>query len=59
MQLQGISDQSIFDYNVRGALGNTKINKGIVRSIKDKSLHKQFPLFHNGITIVAEDVEKA
>lgn len=58
VQLEGISDQSIFDYNVRGALGNTKINKGIVRSIRDKSLHKQFPLFHNGITIVAEEVEK-
>src|SRR5690606_10751780 len=58
VQLDGISDQSIFDYNVRGALGNTKINKGIVKSIKDKSLHKQFPLFHNGITIVAEKVDK-
>jgi len=58
VKLQGISDQSIFDYNVRGALGNTKINRGIVRSIKDKIIHKQFPLFHNGITIVAEGVEK-
>lgn len=58
VKLEGISDQSIFDYNVRGALGNTKINKGIVRSIKDKELHKQFPLFHNGITIVAEEVDK-
>jgi hypothetical protein len=58
VKLDGINDQSIFDYNVRGALGNTKINKGIVRSIKDTSLHKKFPLFHNGITIVAEDVEK-
>lgn len=27
VQLQGISDQSIFDYNVRGALGNTKIKR--------------------------------
>ncbi|WP_299274913.1 AIPR family protein [uncultured Psychroserpens sp.] len=58
VMLEGINDQSIFDYNVRGALGNTKINKGIVRSIKDTSLHKQFPLFHNGITIVAENVDK-
>ncbi len=58
VKLEGINDQSIFDYNVRGALGNTKINKGIVRSIKDTSLHKQFPLFHNGITIVAEKVDK-
>jgi len=56
VKLQGIDDQSIFDYNVRGSLGNTKINKGIVKSIKDKSLHKKFPLFHNGITIVANDV---
>jgi hypothetical protein len=58
VRLNGIDDQSIFDYNVRGSLGNTKINKGIVRSIRDKSLHKKFPLFHNGITIVADEVEK-
>ena len=58
VKLDGIDDQSIFDYNVRGSLGNTKINKGIVRSIRTKSLHKKFPLFHNGITIVADEVEK-
>lgn len=58
VKLEGISDQSIFDYNVRGSLGNTKINKGIVKSIRNKSLHKEFPLFHNGITIVAQEVEK-
>ncbi|MDY0278189.1 MAG: AIPR family protein [Acholeplasma sp.] len=58
VKLDGIDDQSIFDYNVRGSLGNTKINKGIVRSIRTKSLHKKFPLFHNGITIVADEVVK-
>jgi len=58
VKLEGIDDQSIFDYNVRGSLGNTKINKGIVKSIRDKSLHKKFPLFHNGITIVSDEVEK-
>lgn len=58
VELEGIDDQSIFDYNVRGSLGNTKINKGIVKSIKDQTLHKKFPLFHNGITIVANSVEK-
>lgn len=58
VKLHGINDQSIFDYNVRGSLGNTKINRGIVRSIKDASLHKKFPLFHNGITIVANEVER-
>ncbi len=58
VKLNGIDDQSIFDYNVRGSLGNTKINRGIVKSIRSQNLHKMFPLFHNGITIVAEDVEK-
>jgi hypothetical protein len=58
VQMDGIADQSIFDYNVRGPLGNTSINKSIVRSIKDPLLHKSFPLFHNGITIVAESVSE-
>jgi hypothetical protein len=56
VQMSGISDQSIFDYNVRGPLGNTNVNKGIVASIKTPALHKKFPLFHNGITIVANSV---
>jgi hypothetical protein len=55
--LDGISDQSIFTYNVRGPLGRTQVNKDIVKSIETASRHKLFPLFHNGITIVAKDVE--
>ena len=55
--MSGIEDQSVFAYNVRGPLGNTKVNKDIVRSIKDSSTHKKFTLFHNGITIVANKVE--
>jgi hypothetical protein len=56
VQMPGISDQSIFDYNVRGPLGNTNVNKGIVTSIRTPALHKKFPLFHNGITVVANTV---
>ncbi|RYU90928.1 abortive phage infection protein [Mucilaginibacter terrigena] len=56
VQMPGISDQSIFDYNVRGPLGNTNVNKGIVSSIRNPALHKKFPLFHNGITIVSNKV---
>jgi hypothetical protein len=52
VKMPGIADQSVFAYNVRGSLGNTNVNRDIVKSIKDKSLHKKFPLFHNGITIV-------
>jgi len=54
--LSGIQDQSLFDYNVRGSLGRTQVNKDIVKSIRDPKLHKLFPLFHNGITIVCEKI---
>jgi hypothetical protein len=55
--LEGISDQSLFAYNVRGPLGRTQVNKDIVKSVNDAGRHKLFPLFHNGITIVAKEVE--
>ncbi len=55
--LNGIADQSIFAYNVRGPLGRTQVNKAIVKSLRDKALHKLFPLFHNGITVIAKDLE--
>jgi hypothetical protein len=56
VRLDGISDQSIFDANLRGHLGNTKVNKDIVESIMDQTKHKLFPLFHNGITIITEEL---
>ena len=52
VKLQGIADQSLFAFNVRGPLGRTQVNKDIEASIKDPSKHKLFPLFHNGITII-------
>jgi AIPR protein len=56
ISLDGISNQRIFAYNVRGPLGRTQVNKDIVKSINDPSLHRIFPLFHNGITVIAEEV---
>lgn len=58
VELDGISDQSLFAYNVRGPLGKTQVNKDIVKSIKDQEKHKLFPLFHNGITIIAGDIQR-
>lgn len=55
--LNGIEDQSLFAYNVRGPLGRTSVNKDLVRSIKDQSMHKIFPLFHNGVTIIASSID--
>ncbi len=56
--MNGISNQAIFAFNVRGPLGKTGVNKDIAKSIADPERHKLFPLFHNGITIVAETVNK-
>lgn len=54
IKLRGIADQSLFALNVRGSLGRTKVNRDIVRSIRDPLFHKHFPLFHNGITVTCE-----
>jgi len=54
VKLEGIANQSLFEYNVRGPLGKTGVNKDIAQSVADKSLHKLFPLFHNGITIICQ-----
>jgi hypothetical protein len=56
IKLSGIENQTLFAWNVRGPLGNTQVNRDIVRSLQDKGLHKLFPLFHNGITLIAESV---
>lgn len=52
IKLPGISNQSIFDLNVRGPLGKTKVNRDIESSLKEASMHKAFPLYHNGITMI-------
>lgn len=55
--LDGIVDDSLFKQNVRLTLGNTSVNKGIAESIKDQGEHKNFPLYHNGITILCDEAE--
>lgn len=59
LKLAGIGNQELFTQNVRGPLGNTNVNRDIVKSIKDPSLHKTFPLFHNGITVLAGEIEQS
>jgi len=54
---RGIADQSVFAFNVRGPLGKTQVNKDIVASIGDATSHKLFPLFHNGVTIIARELD--
>ena len=56
-KMPGVSDGSLFSQNVRLSLGNTKVNKSLVSSIKNKSEHKNFPLYHNGVTILCESLD--
>jgi AIPR protein len=54
--MPGIADGSLFELNVRLPLGSTKVNKAIRESIEQQQQHVKFPLFHNGITALAEKV---
>ena len=56
--MKGISDGSLFQQNVRLDLGNTKVNKSLLESMRAKEEHKNFPLYHNGITILCEEIEE-
>lgn len=55
-KMDGISDGSLFDQNVRLSLGNTKVNKSIKSSIKKKEEHGNFPLYHNGINVLCREI---
>ncbi len=56
LKMDGITDGSLFEQNVRLALGNTKVNKGLRKSIKEKGEHKNFPLYHNGINVLCREI---
>lgn len=52
IKLEGIQDQSLFSRNVRLWQGNSRVNKDLVKTIKDPKEHDNFFLYHNGISIV-------
>lgn len=57
-KMTGISDGSLFEQNVRLSLGNTKVNKSIKESIRNKAEHGNFPLYHNGINVLCGEIVK-
>lgn len=57
VKMDGIANQVLFAHNLRGPMGKTAVNRAIARTIKEKGQHKVFPLFHNGITVIAKDVQ--
>lgn len=54
--LGGLESQELFAWNVRQTLGKTKVNKAIAESVGNVDEHKNFLLYHNGLTILAETV---
>jgi len=57
VQMAGIESQALFAWNVRQSLGRTKVNRAIAESVTDPLEHKNFMLYHNGLTILATIVE--
>lgn len=56
VKMDGIESGTLFDHNVRQGLGRTNVNKDIVKGIRNQSQHRNFLLYHNGATIVANKV---
>lgn len=55
VKLSGIQDGVLFSQNVRYSLGNTAVNRSIAKSVGDKGEHKNFALYHNGITLICQN----
>ncbi|GIZ09859.1 AIPR family protein [Flavobacterium sp. UMI-01] len=58
VKLEGIQDRTLFYKNVRYSVGKTRVNKSIKDNILDQSQHNNFFLYHNGITIVCEELNE-
>jgi hypothetical protein len=56
VHLPGIDDTRVFAQNVRLGLGKTRVNKEILASVKAKDEHPNFLTFHNGLTMVAQQL---
>jgi AIPR protein len=57
VSLAGLESGELFAWNVRQALGRTKVNKAIAESVNVQAEHKNFLLYHNGLTVLAEKAD--
>lgn len=55
VKLNGIQDGVLFSQNVRYSLGNTAVNKSIAKSVANREEHRNFALYHNGITLICQN----
>jgi hypothetical protein len=58
IKLEGIQDRTLFYKNVRYGVGKTRVNKSIKNTIDKADEHNNFFLYHNGITIVCEQLDE-
>ncbi|MHB8109434.1 MAG: AIPR family protein [Syntrophorhabdaceae bacterium] len=58
IKLEGIQDRTLFYKNVRYGVGKTRVNKSISNTIEDPNEHNNFFLYHNGITVVCEELNE-
>ena len=58
IKLEGIQDRTLFYKNVRYGVGKTRVNKSIKNTIGEANEHNNFFLYHNGITIVCEQLSE-
>ena len=57
VSLAGLQSGELFAWNVRQALGRTKVNKAIAESVNEQAEHKNFLLYHNGLTVLCEKAD--
>ncbi len=57
VRMGGIQNQELFAWNLRYSLRTTSVNKAIDDTIDDPKQHKNFPAFHNGLTVLANSVK--
>lgn len=57
VKLEDLASGELFERNVRQWLGRTKVNKDIAKSVKTASEHKNFLLYHNGITMICSGID--
>lgn len=58
IKLDGIQDRTLFYKNVRYGVGKTRVNASIKETIQNQDEHQNFFFYHNGITIVSQELNE-
>jgi hypothetical protein len=53
----GIADRTLFDLNVRRELGRNRVRRALDRAVRKPTDHPNFLAFHNGLTVVCQEID--